>query len=170
MDTFFEQIISIRKNGKAVAGILGVWLAAFLLSFLLFIFSGYIGSFFVLLIAGIIYGAIKLTCLFNIEYEYIITNGTMDIDKIVNKSSRKRMLSFDLSGVSRLEKYAPHCLNNIDTKKVVFACDTADENAYFMVSEKEGAKTSYLVFSPNDKIKSAVVKYIPKFISNSAFK
>ena len=63
----------------------------------------------------------------------------MDIDKIVNKQSRKRMLSFDLAGVSRLEKFAPHCLNNIDVKKVVFACDTADENAYFMVSEKEGA-------------------------------
>ena len=170
MDTFFEQIINIRKNGKAIAGILGVWFAAFVLSFVLFMFSGYIGSFFVLLIAGIIYGAVKLSGLFNIEYEYIITNGTMDIDKIVNKQSRKRMLSFELSGVTRLEKYAPHCLNNIDTKKVVFACDTTDENAYFMVSEKEGGKTSYLVFSPNDKIKSAVVKYVPKFISNSAFK
>ena len=169
MDTFFEQIISIRKNGKAFAGVLGIWLAAFLVSFLLFI-TGILGSLYILFIAGVIYGAIKLTGLFNIEYEYIITNGTMDVDKIVNKQSRKRMLSFELSGVNRLEKYAPHCLNNIDVKKVLFACDVNDENAYFMVSEKEGGKTSYLVFSPNDKIKSAVIKYVPKFISNSAFK
>ena len=170
MDTFFEQIIATRKNGKAIAGVLGLWFLALVLCYILFLFSGYIGSIFVLLIAGILYGAFKLTGRFNIEYEYIITNGTMDIDKIVNKQSRKRMLSFELTGVTRLEKFAPHCLNNIDAKNVVFACDITDENAYFMVSEKEGGKTSYLVFSPNDKIKSAVIKYVPKFISNSAFK
>jgi hypothetical protein len=170
MDTFFEQIIPIKKDGKTVGTVLGIWFLALVLCFILFLFSGYIGSIFVLLIAGILYGAFKLTGLFNVEYEYIITNGTMDVDKIVNKQSRKRMLSFELSNVSRLEKYNPNCLNNIDLKKVVFACDTKDDNAYLMVAEKEGGKTSYLVFSPNDKIKSATLKYVPKFISNSAFK
>ncbi len=170
MDTFFEQIISIKKSGKTVACVLGIWLLALVLCTLIFLNFKALGAIFILLIAGIIYGALKLTGLFNVEYEYIITNGTMDVDKIINKQSRKRMLSFELSNVSRLEKFAPHCLNNIDIKKVVFACDGNDENAYFMVAEKEGGKTSYLVFAPNEKIKSAVVKYVPKFISNSAFK
>ena len=170
MDIFFEQIISIKKNGKTIAYLIGLWLAAFLLCFGLFLFSGYIGSFFILLIAGILYGAFKLSGLFNIEYEYIITNGTMDVDKITNKSKRKRMLSFELSGVSRLEKYTPNCLNSINEKEVVFACNTDDSNAYLMVAEKEGGKTSYLVFSPNEKIKTAIIKFVPKFISNSAFK
>lgn len=170
MDTFFEQIISIKKNGKTIAAVLGIWFLALLLCFLAFMFSGYIGSIFVFLIAGIIYGAFKLSGLFNLEYEYIITNGTMDVDKIVNKQNRKRLLSFELSGVSRLEKYTPHCLNSINAKNVVFACDPNDDNAYLMVAEKEGGKTNYLVFSPNEKIKSAVVKFVPKFISNSAFK
>ncbi len=170
MDTFFEQIISIKKNGKSIACLIGLWLAALLLCFILFLFSGYIGSFFILLIAGILYGTFKLSGLLNIEYEYIITNGTMDIDKITNKSKRKRILSFELSGVSRLEKYTPNCLNNINVKDVVFACDTTDSNAYLMVSEKQGGKTAYLVFSPNEKIKSAIIKFVPKFISNSAFK
>lgn len=170
MDTFFEQIISIKKDGKTIARLVGLWLAAFLLCFGLFLFSGYIGSFFILLIAGILYGAFKLSGFLNIEYEYIITNGTIDIDKIINKSNRKRILSFELSGVSRLEKYTPNCLNNINAKEVVFACNATDSNAYLMVAEKEGAKASYLVFSPNEKIKTAIVKFVPKFISNSAFK
>ena len=55
-------------------------------------------------------------------------------------------------------------------KDVVFACDQNDENAYFMVAEKEGKGASYLVFSPDDRIKEAAVKFIPKFIANSAFK
>lgn len=169
MDTFFEQIISIRKNGKTIAAILGIWFAAFVLCFVLFLFP-VLGSLNLLLIAGVIFGAFKLSTLLNIEYEYIITNGTMDVDKIINKSSRKRMLSFELSTVSRLEKYNPAMLNNINAKAVVIACDIDDPNAYFLVAEKEGKGASYLVFSPDERIKEAASKFIPKFIANSAFK
>ena len=34
MDTFFEQIIAVKKNGKALAAIIGIWLAAFLVCFI----------------------------------------------------------------------------------------------------------------------------------------
>ena len=168
MDTFFEQIIAIRKTGKTIAAIMGIWFAALILCFVLYIFP-ILGTLSFLLIVGVIYGAYKLSSMLNVEYEYIITNGTMDVDKIINKSSRKRMLSFELSGVTRLEKYNPSQLNNIDTKKLVFACDRDDPNAYFLVSEKEGKGASYLVFSPDDKIKSGCSKFIPKFIVNSVF-
>lgn len=167
MDTFFEQIIPIKKTFKTVALIIGIWVLACLLSVVFFVF---LTSFYIVLIAGAIYGAYLLTTLFNVEYEYIITNGVMDIDKITNKAKRKRILSFDLSSVSRLEKYNPSILNNMSGKDVVFACDADDDNAFLMVAEREGKKASYLVFSPNDKIKSAIIKFVPKFVSNSAFK
>ncbi len=169
MDTFFEQIVAIRKNGKAIASLIGIWLLAFVLTALLFL-TMILGSLTLLVIAGLLYGAFKLSGLFNIEYEYIVTNGTFDVDKIVNKSSRKRIMSFELSTVSRLEKYNGAQLNNIDAKKVLTACDTSDENTYLLVSEKEGKGVQYLVFSPNEKMQSAIVKFLPKFIANSAFK
>ena len=168
MDTFFEQIIAIRKTGKTIAAILGIWLAAFVLSFVLYLIP-FLGTLTLLLIVGVFYGAYKLSSMLNIEYEYIITNGTMDVDKIINKSSRKRMLSFELSSVTRLEKYNASSLNGIDAKKLVFACDATDPNAYFLVAEKEGKGASYLVFSPDDKIKSGCSKFITKFIVNSVF-
>ena len=40
MDTFFEQIIAVKKNGKALAAIIGIWLAAFLVCFVLIMFMG----------------------------------------------------------------------------------------------------------------------------------
>ena len=92
MDTFFEQIISIRKSGKAIAGVIGIWLLAFILSAALLLFP-ILGSLNLLLIFGILFGAFKLSTLFNVEYEYIITNGTLDIDKITNRSARKRILT-----------------------------------------------------------------------------
>lgn len=171
MDTFFEQIIPIKKTGATIASIIGIWFAALILCAALCIFVLYsLGSLTLLLIVGILYGAFKLSTLFNVEYEYIVTNGTMDIDKITNKSSRKRMLSFELPNVTRLEKYNASALNNVNAKSVVFACNTTDPNAYFMVAEKEGKGASYLVFSPDERIKEACIKFIPKFIVNSAFK
>ena len=91
MDTFFEQIIPVKKNGKAAAAIIGIWLAAFIVCFLLIMFMPFLGTFSLLLAAGALFGAYKLCTRFNLEYEYIVTNGTMDIDKIINKSSRKRI-------------------------------------------------------------------------------
>ena len=169
MDTFFEQIISIKKTGKTVAALIGIWLATFVVCFLLF-FTGFFGVLTFLLIAGVIYGAFKLSCLLNVEYEYIVTNGTMDIDKIINKSSRKRLISFELQTVSRIERYNPALLNSVNSKDVLIACNKDDANAYLMVSSTEGKNTNYLVFAPDERLRSAVVKFVPMFVANSAFK
>ena len=168
MDTFFEQIVSIRKSGKALAGIIGIWLLAFIISAALLLFP-ILGSFNLIIICGVLFGAFKLSTFFNIEYEYIITNGTLDVDKIINRSSRKRILSLELPQTSRLEKFNPHMLQNLNAKQVIIACNNTDE-AYLLVSEKEGKGASYLVFAPDERLRSAIVKFVPKFIANSAFK
>ena len=169
MDTFFEQIIPIRKSGGAMFAVIGIWFLALLLSAILFLFP-ILGNFSVIIIFGILYGAWKLTSRFNTEYEYIITNGTMDIDKIINKSSRKRMCSMELSGVSRLEKFNIGLINNLDKKMLVIACNLDDPDAYYMVCDREGKGAIHVVFAPEERLKGAMVKFIPKFIANSAFK
>ncbi len=170
MDTFFEQITAVKKSGKDIAAITGIWLLAFIICFLLVLFMGYLGSFSFLLIAGALFGAFKLSCRFNVEYEYIVTNGTMDIDKIINKSSRKRVLSFELASVSRLEKFNQGLLSSVNSKEIVTACNLNDPEAYLMVSSTEGKGTSYLIFAPDERVRGAIVKFVPKFIANSAFK
>lgn len=170
MDTFFEQITAVKKSGKDIAAITGIWLLAFIICFLLVLFMGYLGSFSFLLIAGALYGAFKLSCRFNVEYEYIVTNGTMDIDKIINKSSRKRVLSFELATVSRLEKFNQGLLSSVNSKEIVTACNLNDPEAYLMVSSTEGKGTSYLIFAPDERVRGAIVKFVPKFIANSAFR
>lgn len=170
MDTFFEQITAVKKSGKDIAAITGIWLLAFIICFLLVLFMGYLGFFSFLLIAGALFGAFKLSCRFNVEYEYIVTNGTMDIDKIINKSSRKRVLSFELATVSRLEKFNQGLLSSVNSKEIVTACNLNDPEAYLMVSSTEGKGTSYLIFAPDERVRGAIVKFVPKFIANSAFK
>lgn len=167
MDTFIEQIVVIKKNAKTWGLFALITLAAMLLLFLIVLFLrpllpiGFI---------GVCFGAYKLYSMLFIEYEYIITNGTMDIDKIVAKSYRKRMASFEISAISRLEKYNSKAKPVGDYKKTVISCNEDDTGAYFAVVDEEGKGKTLVIFSPNEKTREAMLKFLPKYISNSAFK
>ena len=169
MDTFFEQIVSIKKSGKAVAIFIAVWFFVIAVSLLL-ILTGIVGAFTPIIVIGAGYGAWWLTSKLNIEYEYIVTNGTMDVDKIINKSSRQRISSFEIANVERLEKYNDHLLQNVKKENIVYACNKNDPEAYLMVASKEDTKVNYIVFAPSDKLKEAIKKSLPKFLSLTAFK
>ncbi len=167
MDTFFEQIVAIKSTAKTWLAVIGIWLLALLISVAALLF---LGTFGVLIGAGVIYGAYKLASRFSVEYEYIVTNTTLDVDKIIARSSRKRELSCEIPAVERLEKYNPASPPVGNYKKFVMACSPDDPNAYFMVVSEEGKGTRLVVFSPDDRIKGAIVKSLPKYIANSAFK
>ena len=171
MDTFFEQLVAIKKSGKDIALFILIWFIAIILSLALLIFRiPFLSLFSPILVCGILFCAYRLSALLNVEYEYIVTNGILDVDKIINKSSRKRYLSFDLAKASRIEKYNPMLLANVDKKSVTIACTPNAENTYLIVADKESGGANYLVITPDEKMQSAIAKFVPKFISNSAFK
>ena len=168
-DVFFEQIVPIKKSVGNWTALIGLWFVAVLLIAFIFL-TNLLGSFSLIFCFGIGYGAFWLSNKFNVEFEYIITNGTLDIDKIINKSSRKRILSFELSQVTRLEKYNPAAITNINTKEIVTACNPQEPNTYFVTAERTGKKSVHLIFSPNAKLQSAIEKFAPKFLTNNLFK
>lgn len=171
MDTFFEQIVKIKKNTGKLLLVIAIWTFTILLTPIIILLAyKYLAAFVVFIIFGLYWGVLKLTGLFNVEYEYILTNGSFDVDKIINKSSRKRILSFDLSLTQTIDKYNPNALQNANKKDVVFACNPDDENAYLLIAKPEGKPTYHLVFSPDERMQNAIKKFVPKYIANSAFK
>ena len=160
MDTFVEQIIVIKKTSKTWLGYAGITLTALILMTVAYMF---LYAIFIPLDFLIFWGAYKLYTMLNIEYEYIITNSTMDIDKIIAKSSRKRMISFDLSTVLRIEKYTGSLPQNI-TKDCFFACNIDDENAYIVYYKKDGNPQKTFVFAPSEKTISAMKDFLPRHI------
>lgn len=174
MDTFFEQIVAIRKTTKTLFAVLGIWLGFLAISIVLWMLATTVLAMFMSFVfLGIIvlgYFAFKLTKKFSIEYEYIITNGCFDVDKIIARSSRKRMMTFEISNVEAVEKFNPNSMPTREFKEKLFACDLDDPNAYYMIISEEGKGTKLLVFAPNERIQGAVKKFLPKYIANSAFK
>ena len=88
MDNISEQLIKINKTPKEYFMLGLIWLAAFLLVFIFVLFGlgTAFGGLTILLSIGIIYGAFRLSKMLSIEYEYIVVNRDLDIDKITSKS------------------------------------------------------------------------------------
>ncbi len=160
MDTFVEQIIAIKKTAKTWSAYFAIAFLAVILLTASFLFLRII---FPVLAALIFFGVFKLYSMLNVEYEYIITNSTMDIDKIIAKSSRKRIVSFDLTAVLRIEKYTGSLPSDIE-KDCFFVCNRDDENAYVLIFKTEGKPQQAFVFAPNEKMIEGMKKFLPRHI------
>lgn len=91
---------------------------------------------------------------FKLEYEYTLTNSTLDIDKIIAKSERSRLISFD---VKEIELMSPMSLIESreydgSFKTVAEACaDLGDlEGTYCVIADTDRYGRLRLVFTPNE--------------------
>lgn len=160
MDVFVEQIVAIKKTGKDFAAYVGIVLLSLILMFIAYLF---LTSVFIAVAAAVIFGAYKLFLRLNIEYEYIVTNGTMDIDKIIAKSSRKRMISFDVSSIQRIEKYSGILPSNIE-KECLFFCDKNDDNSFVVYYKEDGKQQKTFVFAPNERVRESIKSILPRYV------
>ena len=108
MDTYSEQLVTKKKNQNDSMKKLIIILTAIILCGLL-VFASLLYFEFALLavaaLAGIIFGTYKLISGFNIEYEYSITNGEIDIDKIIAKRKRVHMLTAEVKSFTAFGIY-----------------------------------------------------------------
>ncbi len=163
MDIFVEQLVTIKKNVKTYLAYIGIAIAAILV---MTVALTILGNLAIVVIFLVLFGAYKLYSMLSVEYEYIITNSTMDIDKITAKSSRKRILSFELSEVERIEKYRVEMPQDI-LKDCFFACNISDENAYVVIIHPDGKAKQSVVIAPDDRMKEAMKKFLPKYITDT---
>lgn len=163
MDTFLEQLVSIKKDAKIYFAYIGIAIAAILVMMVSLMILGNLA---IIVIFLVLYGAYKLYSMLSIEYEYIITNYVMDIDKITSKSSRKRVSSFDLTAVERIEKYRSDLPQDL-LKDCLFACNKSDQDAYAFLIHPEGKQKHTVVIAPNEKMRDAMKKFLPKYVAES---
>lgn len=164
MDIFSEQIVTIKKTALSYIAMAATVIAAIALSVLLFIYSGQY-PILILGIVGIIYGTAKLLPMFSVEYEYIVTNGTIDIDKIIAKRDRKRIVSFESKDIVRTSRYNGSNLP-VQNGAPTYICGNKND-AYFLVGGEN--KKFVLVFSPNEKTISAIRESAPRTIKRELF-
>ena len=161
MDTFYEQIIKIKLTGKAkmyIAAILVV--DAILLAGLLFLTMLFAPSFSILVVAGVAFGTYKLISLLSVEFEYIFTNGDLDVDKITAKSSRKRMVSIKCSQVEKYGEYKGQQAPG--SAQTLMYCNPDSEGKVYLIARDRNLGTVMLVIAPDERVREAIEAAIPR--------
>ena len=148
MDDFYtEQLIKKQTDTKDTLKKVGLIAVTVLSVFLAFITP--VGI--ILPIILIIVDVLVIQSL-NVEYEYVFVNGDLDIDKIMNKSRRKRMFSVD---ADQMELLAPvGAVELMQYKKVRTYDYTSGKNhaeIYALIASNKGELCKVL-FEPNETI------------------
>ena len=164
-DVFVEQIVKKRatvKDNLIKSAILFV--AVILASvFFMFVPSQFFGGFALLLAVGSLVFAWYLMSGMNLEYEYIFTNGEIDIDKISAKRKRKRVLTVAISSFDDFGKYDAEKIKSHNIKNIVEVCESLSyENTYYAVFRGKDGNNHLLVFTPNERFITEIQKYYRK--------
>ena len=164
MDLFLEYIIKRKKGVKENILTLAIILCVPSLIYLsLILFATPLAPLTIFVMAGIIFLAYYLISRMNVEFEYIITNNELDIDKIIARKTRKRLITIDLKKIDFIAPTITSAHTNELSKpatNVIYADSGIAENAYFINFEKDGQ--TYRVFlSPTEKMLDAMKIYAP---------
>ena len=169
MDIFCEYIVKKKIEAKDILKLFGIIVAAMILSFVALLiglrFDMGIGF---VLVAAVIYVTYLFSKFIYTEFEYALTNSELDVDKILGRSKRKRVVSVDFKTVDICasvndEKYKSEFNNTGAIKKTINATGKSDYEIYFVDFQGEDGKTR-LLFHPTDKMKNALKMINPRTI------
>lgn len=159
MDSFFEQIVKKKKGAKEWAIIVGVILAALVLFLLVLL---YLGGLIVVATVGIGYGAWWLATTQNIEYEYCVTNGDIDIDTIIARRKRARLVSVAGRKIRALAPYDPRKPLGKFQRTVLAAPSLNEEGLWYFTYHSKKNGDTLVVFMPDDRVLGALYDGLPK--------
>ncbi len=160
MDNICEQLVTKTRTGADVAKIIGIMIGSVLLAAVCMFFAMALGLTFLILISvAVLALGIWLLSGVNVEYEYIITNNEMDIDKIIGRRKRKRMITVDISKATDFGAFPG--AEDIDADATVHATTGTQTDAHYLLVEHSSYGTVKVIFNPNERTREAIVQELP---------
>ena len=101
----------------------------------------------------------------NVEYEYSITNGEVDIDAIIAQKMRQRIITFKAAEIESVK----FC-NGLQTNEefALRCCDTT-EPFYVVAARDKNGNLKKVAMAPNEKLQNAMKKYMQYQVKIDAF-
>jgi|LSQX01.1.fsa_nt_gb hypothetical protein len=159
MDIFIERIIRKKPDYADYLIVFGTILITFAVAFIIMSLAGvlYFGIGLAAVIA-IAYIAYRIITSRNVEFEYALTNGDLDIDKIIAKRKRKRLFSgscrqFEIMAKVSSEKHDEATKGMLT--KINAASSMNSENTYFFIAHYDKRKI-IVYFEPDNRMLSSI--------------
>ena len=164
MDLFKEFIVKkeLTRGEKTSRTFIIIACVALAASFLVFTLGTILQIFGFVFAALSVYIGWQIITRFFIEYEYIVTNTDLDVDKITNQASRKRLITVDLHKVSEYGKVDDSfSTGDDDTVIQAYACNPELEDYYLKFTHKQYG-SCVLVFTPSMEIIDIIKPSLPR--------
>ena len=163
-DTFVEQLVKIEPTTKTKATVIAIWTVFILMAIGLIAYcfiNPSLSFVFIILAALCVYLAFNMSSKLNIEYEYINTNGEIDIDCVISKKKRQNMANFSCTDIESIEKYNPnkHIVKK-ENNNLYFAC-IPDDASIVLKIKRHDRGYFFVVMSPNEDFRESLKKYLP---------
>jgi hypothetical protein len=165
-DVFVEHMVVRRPTGRILMQKCLLSLAAVIVGLLPLFLSAWIDltMLFPFTIVGAGWGMIILFRRLNLEFEYIVTNGEMDVDKIMGRRSRKRLFTVDCRLFDILAPYTPDFRNEYSSQAISSVVDVSSHpdapGRWFAIFNAKDGKRTLLIFEPSEKMLDAFKRYI----------
>jgi hypothetical protein len=169
MDVLIEQLYKRKKTSLDIAVQALIFLSTIILAMGFYFIASLLpfGSFVGMLgIIGLVYLGYKLFMKYDLEYEYIYLNGEIDIDKIIAKSDRKRIITVKCTD---FEKFGIYDANDSQIKNIQvdksfnFSSNTGAKQYYAVLKHREFKKT-LIIFEPEERIIADMKNYMRNLI------
>ena len=166
MDSFKEQIV--KKNPttkdrtlKSLIMTVGIFLAIVIVLFS-FMYMPMVAAFSIFIAAALVYGAFFLAQRFDVEYEYIFTNGEMDVDKIIAQRSRKRLVTIKMNTATAFGVADENYTVDTDKTLVLANSNFADDTDYYIEFSHKSLGASSIVFTPDEDMLELIKPSLPR--------
>lgn len=158
MDVFVEQLIKEQRGGRYFLCVFGLTVAALMLITLAVMFVPGVS---LLVAMAACCGWFWATRMLITEYEYCVTNGDIDVDRIRGRSKRLRLVS--VRG-EKIESLAP-CKASDDFARFdrVVHCHSHEKDAVLWCFTYHSKKNGHtvVIFEPDDRVLNALVEGLP---------
>lgn len=160
-DVFVEEMVVRRKTvWNLLLSVLMVALAV-VLTIVLWLFVPFINTVLILILWFGVYLGIKFQYS---EFEYSFTNGDLDIDKIMAKRKRKRLVEINQKQIKVMAPYTAEYESETKEFPVSEVIDcSASKNAagrWFFIYEKRDGQCAFVVIQPSKRLREAMRRYM----------
>ncbi|MBE7040875.1 MAG: hypothetical protein E7400_02790 [Ruminococcaceae bacterium] len=172
MDIFLEYLMKKKPTWLDFLKKLGIVLAALVLCYLVLIGFWqvqFLRAYIFIALAGVVYFAMIFMRNFDLEYEYIFTNGDLDIDKVKARKTRKRMVSLSCKNIELMASdknmtYKRNFEDGAFAQKYDAVFNPEEGRVYHVIFSKNGER-SLLTFQPPVKLLEAMRKMNPRCVN-----
>lgn len=161
MDNYTEQLVKKNTETKDIVKKSLVIAAGFTVA-VAFMTAAFATGFLTLILLSVLvaYGTVMLLGNMNYEYEYIVTNNDLDVDKIIGRKKRKRLITLKLD--TALEFGI--CKDGTEGKDVsatVVASDGTNINTCYLIVNHATHGKTMLLFSPDKRTIEVLMSGLP---------